>query len=271
MGSSNAAGRGALGEARSAEPMPGGSVTRVHREGATVRRETGPWTPAVHSLLTYLAEHGFAGAPRVVGIDGRGQEVLTYLEGEVALRPWPDVLRADDGLVQVGEMLRSYHDVVTGFRPPPDVAWRAPAAPASGEVIRHGDLGPWNSVWRDGRLVGFIDWDFAEPGTRLQDLAQAAWYFVPLRPDGPCRRAGFTSPPERARRLHVLCRGHGAFTSREVVDELQRLISLEAERTQRLGARGLQPWATFLQRGDISEFTREAAWLRRHQETLTEP
>jgi Ser/Thr protein kinase RdoA (MazF antagonist) len=260
---------GANAESRSEGRLAGGSVTAVHRVGATVRRATGPWTPAVHALLEHLAERGFPAAPRVLGIDEQGREVLSYLEGAVATRPWPEVLRTGDGLVQVGRTLRAYHDAVADFRPPPGAVWRTPGAPATGEVIRHGDLGPWNSVWRGGRLVGFIDWDFAEPGSRLQDVAQAAWYFVPLRPDENCRKVGFASPPNRAERLCVLCNAYGGFTSAEVVGELERLITIEAtERTQRLGRRGLEPWATFLRRGDLEEFAREAAWLRNHEERL---
>ena len=248
--------------------LGGGSVTSVRRIGATVRRDTGPWTPAVHALLGHLAARGFEAAPRVLGTDEEGREVLSYLEGEIAMPPWPSVLRAGDGLVQLGRTLRAYHDLVSDFRASPDAIWRTPGAPTDGEVIRHGDLGPWNSVWRDDRLVGLIDWDFAEPGSRIQDLAQAAWYFVPLRPDEQCRKAGFASPPDRAQRLRALCGAYGGFTSVEVLEELGGLIEIEAERTQRLGARGLEPWATFLRRGDLDEFAREAAWLSSYEETL---
>ena len=250
------------------EALGGGSVSAVHRVGATVRRATGPWTGAVHALLAHLATRGFSAAPRVLGIDERGREVLTYLEGEVAMRPWPSAVRTGDGLVQVGRALRAYHDAVADFRPPPGAVWRTPDAPATGEVIRHGDLGPWNSVWRDGRLVGFIDWDFAEPGSRLEDLAQAAWYFVPLRPDESCRKAGFASPPDRAERLRALCRAYGGTSAAAVLEAMQRLIATTAERTEHLGARGVEPWAAFLRRGDLDEFAREAAWLRSEREAL---
>lgn len=56
--------------------LSGGSVTTVRRVGDTVRRETGPWTPAVHALLRHLAARGFDRAPRVLGIDDDGAEVL---------------------------------------------------------------------------------------------------------------------------------------------------------------------------------------------------
>jgi hypothetical protein len=92
---------------------------------------------------------------------------------------------------------------------------------------------------------------------------------VPLRPDENCRKAGFASPPDRAGRLRALCGAYGGITSAEVVDEMERLIDVEAtERTQRLGRRGLEPWATFLRRGDLEEFGREATWLRNHKERL---
>ena len=70
-----------------AEHLLAGNVSTVVRIGDTVRRTTGPWTPAVHALLRYLEEVDFKGAPRVLGIDGQGREVLTYLPGKVLRKP----------------------------------------------------------------------------------------------------------------------------------------------------------------------------------------
>lgn len=67
-------------------------------------------------------------------------------------------------------------------------------------VIRHGDLGPWNSIWDGDRLAGFIDWDFAAPGHALDDVARLAWYAVPLRPG---EQLGVR------RRLDTLCAAYG--------------------------------------------------------------
>ena len=47
----------------------GGLISTVTRVGDTVRRGTGPWTPAVHALLRHLEGVGFDGAPMVLGID----------------------------------------------------------------------------------------------------------------------------------------------------------------------------------------------------------
>src|SRR3712207_8027153 len=48
----------------------------VVRVGDTVRRPAGRWTPAVHALLAHLHEAGFRAAPRPLGLDERGREVL---------------------------------------------------------------------------------------------------------------------------------------------------------------------------------------------------
>jgi hypothetical protein len=66
-------------------PLAGGNVSGgVVRVGDTVRRPAGPWTPAVHALLDHLHAVGFRGAPRPLGLDDRGREVLTYVPGPVA-------------------------------------------------------------------------------------------------------------------------------------------------------------------------------------------
>ena len=71
-----------------------------------------------------------------------------------------------------------------GFQPAITSYRFRPRPPRAGEIISHGDLGPWNTVYRDGIAVAFIDWDSAGPVSPLDDLADAAWTFVPLAPPG---------------------------------------------------------------------------------------
>jgi hypothetical protein len=137
------------------EPLIGGFVNSVVRVDSTVRRSTGPWTPAVHALLRHLESVGFAESPRVRGVDAQGREVLDFLEGEVVgWTNWPNVMLESAGVGQLGALLRLYHHAVNGFEPADDAIWRNPLAPSTGELIRHGDFSPFNSVWRGGRVVG---------------------------------------------------------------------------------------------------------------------
>lgn len=64
------------------EQLDGGNIGGAVRAGNTVRRAAGPWTPGLHALLAHLAARAFTGAPRPLGFDEQGREVLTFLEGE---------------------------------------------------------------------------------------------------------------------------------------------------------------------------------------------
>jgi hypothetical protein len=113
-------------QARDAEqPLPGGNVSAgVVRVGDTVRRPAGPHTPAVHALLVYLHAAGFEGAPRPLGVDERGREVLSFIPGTV---PWPDrfeLLEPHQRLARAATLIREFHDAVTGFVPPAGPAGR---------------------------------------------------------------------------------------------------------------------------------------------------
>ena len=176
----------------------GGNLQDAVRIGDTVHRRAGPWTPAVHALLRYLEGANFP-APRVMGMDAQGREVLRFLEGDVDVgteKPMSDAFWTDALVAEAGRMLRRYHDVVAEFRPPPSAKWRV-VAPTRYEVICHNDWSPWNALLRVGHLAVMLDWDLAGPGTRLWDIATGMYDWAPLfrgykypRIEDRCRRAG---------------------------------------------------------------------------------
>jgi hypothetical protein len=196
--------------------MPG-NVGGAVRIGSTVRRPVGPWTPAVHALLGHLATAGFRETPRVLGFDRRHREVLTYLPGDV-LSPDDPVPVSDALLVDAMRWLRRYHEAVATFRHPGP--WRNAARPAAvGEIICHHDLGTYNVSWQSSSrgpvLAGVFDWDMAGPGRPLEDVAFAAWSWVPLYRAGPA--------DEVARRLALIASSYaGGFTPSQVLEAVMR-------------------------------------------------
>jgi 8-oxo-dGTP diphosphatase len=171
------------------EPLPGGNVGGAVRIGDTVRRPTGPWTPAVHALLDHLYAAGLRGVPRVHGFDARGREVLDFLPGEVI-----DVdteLLSDVRLADLGRWTRELHEAQRGFAHPGP--WRFESSGPHPQVA-HNDLGAYNVAFVGERLSGVFDWDVAAPGSVLFELAHIAWSTVPLfRPipaDVAARRIG---------------------------------------------------------------------------------
>lgn len=159
----------------------GGNLNAAVRVGDTVRRTTGPWTPSVHALLRFLEGRDFS-APRPKGIDDQSREILEYIEGEAhsgTLEPLPDHVMDETHLSDAAKLLRSYHDTVLDFHPPPNATWRL-VAPTAHEIICHNDWSPWNALFRDGRLALMLDWDLAGPGSKVWDIANAAYSWAPL-------------------------------------------------------------------------------------------
>ena len=196
------------GEIESEVLLLGGTANRgrVVRVGDTVRRPQRASSPATHALLRHLADVGFPGAPRFLGVDEQGREVLSYVAGTAITPPYPAWALTDAALVSVAQLLRDYHRAVSTFDPT-SLPWPpSPPAPFAGELVSHNDVNLDNVVFRDGRAVALIDFDLASPGCRVWDVACAVRLWAPLRPDR------FIDDSRRGRalaRLRLFADGYG--------------------------------------------------------------
>jgi len=210
-----------------------GGMNVVRRCGETVHRPAGEHTPIVHRLLTYLHRQGLQGVPVPLGFDEQGNEVLTYVEGDVHESLTP-TLRSPELVASAGALLRRMHDASVGFAHTAQDPWMLPArSPA--EVICHGDIAPYNSAVRDGRVVGFIDFDTAHPAPRLWDVAYAVYRYAPLHAPNNPDSAG--TPAEQAELAATFCRAYGIASNAALLDAVvERLAALIDFMRQRTGA-----------------------------------
>jgi hypothetical protein len=201
--------------------LTAGNLTEgVVRIGGTVRRPHLPQSTAVADYLDHLQRAGFEGSPRYLGRDRSGRDVLTYLDGDVPGTPLPE-WSADDGLLDsVARLLRRLHDASEGyaagrgFAAAPGTRWRRdlvkidlPRADPPPELVSHLDVTPRNTVVRDGRAAGLIDFDLAGPTTRPLNAYNTAVHWIPLCPpaDLPLAWRNIDQP----RRLRIFAEAYG--------------------------------------------------------------
>lgn len=238
-----------------ADPM----TARVERIADTVRRPMRPWSPSVHDLLRHLEAVGFP-APRLLGVDG-DCEVLTWIDGESGADGWRMVV-PEHGLARWGRFLREYHDAVADYVPARGTAWSSGTRPiAPGEIVCHGDFGPWNAVWRDGEVAALLDWDHARLAAPLFDIAYALEYAVPFRDDEECvHRLAYAAPPDRRRRIEVFCDAYGTAVPDDVVGCVARQQQETLATFEALALRGLEPQASCMRDGGFEGIRARIRW-----------
>ena len=214
----------------------------------------------MHALLNHLHDAGFPRVPKPLGVVD-GQEVLGFIPGDSGAAGWQRVV-PEAGLRALARLLREYHQAVASFVAPPDARWALAAGPAGpGQVVCHGDFGPWNVVWNDLAPVGLLDFDLAQPGDPLDDVAYALEYTTPFRDDGQAMRwQGFDAPPDRPRRIAVFAEEYGLPTVDGLVDAVIRRQKLTGVRVRALAALGLEPQRTWVTEGFCDELAARVRW-----------
>ena len=258
-------------------PLPGGDVTvGVVRVGDTVRRPMGPPSPLVHEVLAHLERVAFAGAPRLLGVDDAGREALTFVEGEVAGRPWPAWVADTGRIASVARLVRSYDDAVGSLGLPATSAVALlpalPGMPASvagpAELIGHLDVTPENVVFRAGVAFALIDFDLLRPAARVEEVANVLLWWAPLMPERD--RDPALAGVDAIARSTLLVDAYGlgdADRGRLVAvaqNTCERSWYLMRDRADRLGG----GWRRMWDEGVGDRILRRQSWLAAHAQAL---
>ena len=238
---------------------------QVIRDGDRVERPAYPWAPTVHSLLRFLRATGFEAAPEPIGL-AEGRETLRWIPGASGADGWAMVV-PEEGLRAFARFLRRYHDATEGFTSSDGSRWAFRTGPVGpGEVICHGDFGPWNVVWRERQPVGLLDFDFAGPGDRMLDVAYALAYVAPFCPaqEATSWRA-HPAPPDRAKRMSIFAEAYGLTDTSGLVDAVIERQELDIYQVRTLAARGFDPQRSWVREGHLEELAERVLWSKEHR------
>jgi hypothetical protein len=257
-------------ETEQEKPLYGGNVTGAVRIGQTVRRRTGPWSTTVHTLLRHLEVNGFPGAPRFLGMDDQGREILTFIDGEVGHYPLPPSLWSEESLVAVAHFLRRYHDATVSYIPPPDARWQFVYPDHSQhEIICHGDVAPYNLIYQGSKPHALIDFDTAGPGPRLWDLAYAAYRFVPLSYAQDMQDLGLSDPFSQGSRLYLFCQEYELKQPYvEVLDFVEHRLQAMCNWLSEGAATGDLARQRLVHEGHLDFYQREIVSFQKHRPLL---
>jgi hypothetical protein len=250
------------------EPLAGGiaNLGKVVRVGDTVRRPRSDYSESIFALLQYLIDVGFDHVQRPLGFDEQGREVLSFIEGDVPIPPFPPWSMSDATLASVTRLQRQFHETVAGF----DASryrWNDELAdPSGGEIMGHNDICPENVVFRRGTAVAFLDWDFAAPGRPFWDVAAVMSMWGPAHDPPEVPGMEGLDPFARAR---AIADAYGMNA-----DERTQIPGIFVERlkislVERRAAAGEQAFIEMLARqGGAGRAARRRAWLDTHMPEL---
>lgn len=246
-----------------------GAVVRV---GDRVFRPTRPHTVSVQRFLRALRDSGFDAVPEPLGVGADGREILRFMEGDVAVPPYPDWAQSDEALASLSSLARRYHDASSRVGLV-ELDWSGEMAdPDGGRVVCHNDICLENVVFRGRRAVGLLDFDFAAPGSPIRDLASLARMCVPVDDPESAAHLGWASA-DRATRTRLLadCYGLSGPERQQLLAYLDSSIARGGEWVLRQVEAGdpnfIKMWAEI---GGMERFDRRRSWWQQSRSSFTE-
>jgi hypothetical protein len=241
-----------------------GGVVRV---GDDVLRPAGAHTQTVHALLRHVRANGFEGVPEPRGLAPDGRERLGFIAGDVAIVPYPAWVQTDVALASMAELLRRFHDATATFVPPAGATWDTGIGGASdGAIIGHNDVCLENVVFRNGDAVAFLDFDFAAPSTRAQDIGHFARMCVPMHTVDDAARFGW-APFDAFTRLRLVADSYGLPPNRrEMLDAIGATVAQSGAFVRERVERGEPGFVDMWNRmGGQAYFDRRREWFDRNR------
>lgn len=246
----------------------GNSNSAVVKVGNTVRRAMGKSSPSVHRLLRFLEVQGFQRSPRVLGVDEKGREILTYIQGSCQIST--GVWRSKDILVSAATLLRELHDATASYPDSTSEVWGYEYPDSNRhEIICHNDFGLYNVVIDGNTCAGVIDFDLAGPGPRIRDVAYAAYWFVPISQHAMDMKNYANADVENGcSRLKEFCNIYGIDLNLTFLDMVSEVLHDMANEDMMIGLIGSEQTALLKQDGHLDHWAGEALAFHEYRHSI---
>lgn len=252
------------------EALQGGREGLVFRSKDKIYRPSGFWSDSVHKLLLHLKHEGFNDAPTSFGFDANGNEILSYVAGDVYNYPLIDNIASNQALSSASKLLRQYHDATVSFIASSsfkNTTWRLPSREPN-EVICHGDFAPYNVALKDKQTVGIFDFDTAHPAPRIWDVAYAIYCWAPFKTN---EYNSLGNLNEQVTRAKLFCDAYGLseiernILVKTMIDRVQTLVDY----MQSEADNGNQAFIENIRDGHHLAYLTDIEYLKEHQQSIT--
>lgn len=163
------------------DELLGGRVGKIYKVENTVIRPSNKWTKDIHAFLQLLNKEGADFVPIPYGINQNGEEILSYVPGDVYNYPLPEKFSSDAMIISAAKLLYNFHSYSRKYilRLTNNEHWMLPSL-SPNEVMCHGDFAPYNVTIVNNLAYGIIDFDTLHPGPKMWDISYAIYRWVPF-------------------------------------------------------------------------------------------
>ncbi|PPA71692.1 aminoglycoside phosphotransferase family protein [Jeotgalibacillus proteolyticus] len=258
-------------ENKNEKKLTGGNISAVYLAGGTVRREMTEGSERIHALLKHLENKSYPYSPRFLGIDEKGREILTYIEGEAGNYPLKNEMWSNEALIRVAKMQRAYHDAVEDFEF--DEKWLSTdGTPEKREIICHNDFAVYNIIFSGGMPVGVIDFDMAAPGPKIWDIAYTLYTCIPLsrfyllESGEKCRYDSSVHTADRKDRIALYFHAYGVSCPENIINTVILRLEGLCQTIQRKAQEGDPSFLKMVDEGHLDHYKKDIHFIQVHWE-----
>lgn len=221
----------------------GTNAESIVKIGKNVHRSKTHNFEFIHAMLLWLEKQRFSYAPKYVGIDEQGREILSFVEGEVP-REIPMTFEQKISAIKI---LRQFHDALANTK-----------FAGAEETVCHHDFAPWNIIVHEEKVVGMIDFDEVGPGKRIDDVTYFIWTALDLA-------VAKIPDEEQIKNIVALVNAYQLTNKNEIISSFLKQQNRILKFRQQIVAKEKDPDKIIFSKGAILRIQNSINWINKYK------